>query len=171
MERNLRGELILAVAIVAVAAYVSVRQQQEATRGVAPTNPSVVRGTEMSDGFTPRSVRSTDRKGFGVPVTWSTCDIGAGYSMNVGTYKKYVVATEFVKDDVVVLRDYTPSGEYVVFMDPKHKNPMEGPCFCRAADGSFQLAFRHRSIYDSKLDAYMSYRATPGGLQLAEYKP
>lgn len=167
MERNYRGEIILAVGVVAILGYFFVRNYHQ-TEG---TTSSVFGSQYMSDGFTPRSVRSTDRTAFGVPVTWSSCDIGSGYMMNVGRYKQYIVATEIVKDDVVVLRDYTPSGEYVVFIDPKNQNVMEGPCFCRAADASFQIAFRHRSIYDTKLDAYMSYSATGRGLELVEYKP
>jgi len=163
MERNLRGEMILVAILVVVIAFVGFQRLFPHSQPAA-SQPA-------SDGFTPRSVHSTDRNAFGVPVTWSTSDIGSGYQMNIGRYQKYVVAMEIVKNNEVILRDYTPPGEYVVFVDPKYRNYMESPVFCRAKDRSTQIAFRQSSITDPRLHSYFSYRLSNDTLELAEYEP
>jgi hypothetical protein len=167
MERNTRAEMVVVLAVALCVNYGIFRwfversnaQQVVEMQSAPGCSADGCAGEQACDGFTQRSVRSTDRNAFGCPVTWTDHPMNDGYTMTVGMYQQWLVAFELSKNGVVLLRDYTPPGEYVTFVDPLHRNPLAPGAYSFVSNGYSRplMAFTQRSIYDKNLSNYEQY--------------
>lgn len=82
-----------------------------------------------------------------------------GYTLRVGKmFEDWNSALQFVKDNEVVMTEYTPPAEYICFVDPKDGKPADSPIVRDVNhDRVSEVAFVHLKLNDPNYHMYTVY--------------